>query len=420
MPRLPREVRAHVKKNTVAPRGRTAGAHLTGQFVKLARVFGQLELTPQALMRSAQRITGLEDHAPEEIAEPLELLCEDFADEPPSEVGIMVAWTEIIRALAARLRVQRLDPSLVRPRRPPIVIVGWYRTGTTFLQNLLEALPGYDFVPAWRLVDPASDRLAPLRAGLAVHTMQMITPEMKILHPVSITGPQECWLLLAQHMIVDGYAFHWNVPRYENWLYRANRQAAYDTWARNLACFESRMNCGLVLKDPCHMLSLREIVAAVPDARIVWTHRDPVEAIGSFGSLSTVQHRMVYDRYAPKRAGRRCMIQIRRYLDRGMAGRAYVPEGQLVDIAHTHLRQDATAAVERMCELLDLPFDADAIRRREAALLADKGPRHTYELRQWGLSAEQIYDELSDYVLPTEIGRHPYGWEPRLNTAAGS
>ena len=104
--------------------------------------------------------------------------------------------------------------------------------------------------------------------SLHVEGMQSMTPEMKVLHPVSVMGPQECWLLLAQHMIVDGYAFHWHIPRYEKWLNTVDRQPAYNCWARNLANFEQQMDSALVLKDPCHMLALREIVAAVPDARI--------------------------------------------------------------------------------------------------------------------------------------------------------
>ena len=406
---------------TVAPRPRTLGAEITRLVVRVGRSLGRLQLTPTALRESAERATGLVDLAPEEIAEPLELLCQDLAEFPPSESGVMAAWTQIVRDLTARLRVQRLDSKLQRPRRPPIVIVGWYRTGTTFLQNFLGGLPGYAYVPSWRLIEPVSDRLGKARARAAVFTMQSITPEMKVLHPVSVMGPQECWLLLAQHMIVDGYAFHWHIPRYEKWLTTVDRQAAYNCWARNLASFESQMDSALVLKDPCHMLALREIVAAVPDARIIWTHRDPVEAIGSFGSLATVQHRMIYDRYDPERAGQRCMSQIRRYLDEGMAARNAIPEGQLVDVPHTALRKDAVGTAEQLCAMLDLPFDGDALRKREAEIKAEKKnqPRHYYELSQWGLTREGIESALSDYQLPTEVGRHPYDNQPQLTTRAG-
>lgn len=406
-------------KPTVQPRDLTAVAKAAATVMKFARAFGKVKFTPEFIMETVDRTTGLEDYHPEEVAEPLELLCADLAASPPSDSGALAVFTELIRAQSARRRAQRIDPKLSRPSRPPIVIAGWYRTGTTFLEKLLHALPGYGYVPCYDLIEPHSNWFAPIKVDFGLRLMHSLTPEMKVLHPTRYDGPTEDWLTLGQHMIVDGYAFHWDVPRYEDWLYQVDRQPAYDNWARNLAAFEQRLNRGLVLKDPCHMNAISEILEAAPDARIIWTHRDPVEAIGSFGSLSCVQHRQVYDSYDPERAGRKCMLQFRRYLDRGMAARESVPEGQLVDVPHDALRRDATGAVEEICRVLDLPFDAEAIRNREAEIMESrkKRTRHIYDIAQWGLTEETVYSQLADYELPEDVGRHDYAGGPIRHSA---
>ena len=39
------------------------------------------------------------------------------------------------------------------------------------------------------------------------------------------------------------------------------------------------------LKTPVHMLALDALVEAYPDARFLWSHRDPTKVIGSVCSL---------------------------------------------------------------------------------------------------------------------------------------
>ena len=44
------------------------------------------------------------------------------------------------------------------------------------------------------------------------------------------------------------------------------------------------------LKMPSHALWLETLVKTYPDARLVWTHRDPFTATGSLCSLNSLGH----------------------------------------------------------------------------------------------------------------------------------
>ena len=91
----------------------------------------------------------------------------------------------------------------------PVFIVGWYRTGTTFLHNLLDADPANRAPKTWELMsptpsdrDPVRDaRLRRLRSGSVMWLEKPIFPELAIAHEVSIDEPEECFFLLENDFV---------------------------------------------------------------------------------------------------------------------------------------------------------------------------------------------------------------------------
>jgi hypothetical protein len=382
---------------TVQPGGYRPVARWADRALRPLRALGGLRLTPEALSRAADRQARMPDLRPDEVSEPLHLLCADLAEHPPTALGALTVRTSVVQALASRRRLQHTTAP-ARPQRPPIVLVGWYRTGTTFLQELLAALPGYGPPPMHRLVEPVARRGSVARATLGVRVVDQLVPELSVIHPVTAHSAEECWLLLATHLLVDGMSFHWKVPRLTEWLRRTNRETAYRGWAFATALLERDLGHALVLKDPAHMLGLPALLAAVPDARLIWTHRDPAKCIASFGSLTAVQHRAIYGRVDADRAGKVLLEQMRHYFEVANAGREAIGAHQLVDIPSSRLRADPVGAVRTLCEQMDLPFDASLVAERAAALGARPRSTHRYDLSQWGLTREQVYAAVGDVV----------------------
>lgn len=384
-------------KPTVRDRPPTLGFRVANPALALIRALGAFQLTPEAIDAAATRQSGREDESWEDVEEPLTLICRDLRADPPTQLGAAIAFTLLVEGMVRRRRIQALSDRFVRPTKSPIIIVGWYRTGTTFLHSLLSALPGYGFIPAYRLSDPVPGRLSAVRMMFGARAMNLLAPELPILHRVRWNSPEECWQLLLQELLMDGFTVHWSLPRLRAWLKQVDRRRAYRTWARTLGFLEEDLGHALILKDPAHMLGIPALLDVMPDAKIVWTHRDPIDVLGSYGSLAAVQHRLVYERHDPERAGRMILNEMERSLTNGLRDREVIPDDQLVDIAYPELVGDPTNCVARMCDVFGLECDREAITRRTKKLRSKRGKRHRYSLEQWGLTPAQVRDRLDFY-----------------------
>jgi hypothetical protein len=388
---------------TVGSGGYRAFARAADAALRPLRRTGAFQLTPRALIEAAARRTRLEEAAPGELTEPLELLCEDLARHEPTDLGAVMVWTSLVQALVNRRRIQQTP---VEARSPvgavggPVIVVGWHRTGTTLLQQLLDAVPGLGFVPLHQLMEPVWRAGSLLRAAAATRLAWAIAPEMPTLHPQAVRGPEECWILLMSSLRVDGFALHWHVPGYAQWLEASDPAPAYRLYARALALLEARRGHRLVMKDAAHLLALPELLRQVPDARLVWTHRDPVACVGSFASLSAVHHRSMYGRYEPERAGRVCLQRMATSLGRAVAARPHLADGQLVDVAYDDLLADPVGAVARVCATFGIPLTEQgrtSVAQRAIRLGAMRPPVHRWTLAQWGLHEAEVRAEVADY-----------------------
>lgn len=318
----------------------------------------------------------------------LEALRADLAAHPPTLVGRLGIRATVADALASRRRLDAVVGADIRPRVPPLVVVGWYRTGTTLLQHLLSTLPGYGHVPMHRLQWPVRRRSSRWRAALGVAAARRMVPGLFDLHPVDADGPEECWMLLATHLVVDGMAIHWTLPRFAIWLEDVDRRPAYQAWARAAGWLERDLGHGLVLKDPAHLLGLPALLEAVPDARFVWTHRDPVAAVASCAALTAVQHRAAYGVDDPHRAGRAALDAHRRYVSRGERDRGLLPADRVVDVDFDALTSDPVGTARRVADVFGLRADDGALRATLAAMPTPRGPRPPLEA--WGLSESEV------------------------------
>ena len=181
---------------------------------------------------------------------------------------------------------------------------------------------------------------------------------------------------------------------------------AYTAYADALAVLEPQVPGRLVMKGPAHLHGLAALAVAVPDAGLIWTHRDPLVCAASFASLSAVHHRTMYGVYDPLRAGANSVERVASALQRGMAARADIPEHRLADVHYSDLMADPVATVARICERFDERFDDAARASVEAALAQvrrDRPPPHVYSLEQWGLDARIEQPRFSEYTRSLRV-----------------
>lgn len=333
---------------------------------------------------------------------PLRMIEADFEQIRPTGLGRLVLRGTIGRAIENRLRVLRALEERRPPAAltPPIVVVGLHRTGTTLLHHLLSVLPGHAAIPMYRMVSPIDRRTAWLEAELAQWAINLLNPEFKIAHPINTRAPEECWLLLMSTLRVPDFLLHWELPRYREFIDQHDMVDAYAAYRDILRLMSLEFPGRLVLKNPHHLNALPALLAAMPEARIIWTHRDPASSVGSFGTLSAVHRRTIYGSYDARRVGENTLERFAGAALRGTEARARLPQDRFMDVAYEDLAGDPVGTVRAICRRFGDPFTGEGearVRAELERLRGESATKHVYSLEQWDLSRSKIDAAFAPY-----------------------
>ena len=270
-------------------------------------------VTGEGILREiAVALAGSEDFGGTEYEEGLGVLLASLDDDADLSEAGRSSWAGIIlTALAGRLLSEKAMAENPDFRETdlgaPIVIVGLPRTGTTFLQGMLCADPACQGLELFLAQSP-QPRLpreqweATVSWQRCVAMLAQMPEAMRAIHPMHPAEPDECWHLLRQSFTSVTFECVAAVRGYSRWWAQHDMRAAYRRWADNLRLIGmSDADRQWVLKDPSHLFAADALLAAVPEALIVMTHRDPARSIPSVSSLNSFP-RQVNDR-VPNDAG---------------------------------------------------------------------------------------------------------------------
>ena len=251
------------------------------------------------LLATARAETGLDDFGDDSFREGLELLVRDLQDKAAlNGVGQVSLPKLIVGLLSQRLAIEdwyRRHPEIdAEPIDAPLFGLGLPRTGSTALSFLLAEDPQARSLrrgeasqpcPPPSTVEGADPRVELGAAELA--EIAKLSPRTLSMLPGSPTGPMECLSLLALDFKSQYFQAFAYVPNYSHWLLEtADLATAYRYERRVLKLLQWGYPARpWRLKTPAHLLFLDHLDLAFPDARFVWTHRDPTQVIVSVADL---------------------------------------------------------------------------------------------------------------------------------------
>jgi hypothetical protein len=221
--------------------------------------------------------------------------------------------------------------------------------------------------------------------------------------------PEEELGLLVHSFWSTKHDAQWWVPGYARWCEQQDPTPAYRQMARLLKLIGwSQQASSLrpwVLKTPQHMLDLPVLMELFPDARLIFTHRDPLAVVGSAASLAWNQTVIYSDHADPNRVGAEWLRKTRLQIERMHAARRDIPPERQIDIHYEEMERDWRGAMARVYRFLGLELEPalpamEAYQQRTAAL---KRRPHQYSLAEFGLSPGHVLDELGDYVKTYDI-----------------
>ncbi|MFD2501623.1 sulfotransferase family protein [Rhizorhabdus histidinilytica] len=187
------------------------------------------------------------------------------------------------------------------PIRQPLIIAGLVRSGTTALHQLLSLDPQFQGPEHWLTVAPMPrpprDRwqdIPQYRAVAdAIAAFVASAPEMLDDHMMSAEGIEESLFILATGFASNMWPSMWPVPRYDLWYRDRDDSDSYRWLADVLRLIGKGDDRRWLLKNPTDLFSLGEVLNVFPDAMIVQTHRDPVEAMPSICNLILAAQRVL-------------------------------------------------------------------------------------------------------------------------------
>ncbi len=107
--------------------------------------------------------------------------------------------------------------------------------------------------------------------------------------------------MMGEAMCTPLFHNQFRVPTYQDWVdHEADWSHVYAFHQRQLQHLQWRNRRERwVLKTGAHLWGLEHLLATYPDARIVFTHRDPVKSMTSYASLTSLVRTMGSDEVDP-------------------------------------------------------------------------------------------------------------------------
>ena len=378
----------------------------------------------EALLEQASRHEGLTDFGDPSFRPGLQTLVAAIESEARlTPVGRWITRKRLLGALRNRLRAEKLfldHPEILNLSiKPPIVITGMQRTGTTLLHRLLAADPDTRALLSWEALNPApyltsrnkdrdagergrQNRDPRIRIGrLSQRALAFMAPDFFAVHPVEVEAPEEDVLLLDYSFLSTVPEATLRVPSYSRWLEVQDVLPAYRYLKKLLQLLQwQRSGKRWVLKSPHHLEYLDTLFTVFPGAKIVQTHRDPTITQASFCSMIAHGRGVFSDAVDPMELGREWLRKVGRLVKRALEARQRWGEDRFLDVHYRDLVHNPMEQIERVYDFAGislLPHTREKIDHARSVNVRNKFGIHNYRLGDFGLTREIVAAEFSEY-----------------------
>ncbi len=377
-----------------------------------------VELSVSGLLQAAQDATGLSDFGDDSFREPFEVLVKSLNEEANlNAVGRFTQYQRILNILCNRLRTEAwiakhpeiLDEEIAAP----VVIIGLQRTGSTMFHRVLASDSRF-FAPLWYEVrnpapymdwQPGGADQRMIEAEQEIAGMLEANPELASIHPMDPVAPDEDIMLLEHSFystVPDAFC---NVPSYGKWNDTHDNTPGYEYLKRQLQSLQwQKKQKGQqaerwLLKTPHHLHHAATLLRVFPDAKIIQTHRDPLQTIPSAASMNYNLWIMCADDPDPKVVGEQWAAKYARGMKHTLETRKAKPDS-FIDVWYKDTVVDPTVPAKAVYDFIGMDFTAEAKAAmehwREVNKREDR-PSHEYTLEQFGFSEEGLKQQFAEY-----------------------
>jgi hypothetical protein len=301
------------------------------------------------------------------------------------------------------------------PVTKPLFIVGFGRTGSTFLHHLL-ALDAQARTPRlWELMEPSppprpeSYETDPRIRRVQMHmsTASITTPDVYKIHECDAQGPDEC-----NHMMWHGphhFMLGLRAPEYRRWFLNLSLPqlhilyGGYKLQVQHLQLFHRGQHW--VSKTLTHAYFFPVMFQTFPDARIVRLHRDPCQIIPALASLVAHLQIPYTSRVNFHELGQLMLDIFLESMQRIMQIDKQVASMHFIDVVFDDLIRNPVGTIREIYGKFGYrytdQFDGELSRHLGKESITRRY-KHVYTLEQFGLSRAQIMARSEEYLTWVE------------------
>lgn len=333
--------------------------------------------------------------------------------------GRVMTEAQLGLALRALLYAQKgfaaRPDALKQPITQPLIITGIPRSGTTALHRLLSMDPCFQGTEHWitRAPMPRPPRetwttipaYREAKAGLDA-TVEL-APELLTEHLHEVDAVEESLFLLAATFVSNHYAEQWYVPAYDAWYRKADERPSYRWLAdvHRLIGADTQERRWLI-KNPTDIYSIDAVLDAFPDAVIVQTHRDPVEAVPSLVNLVFAVRKMYEEENCDPVTLMRRDLEFWSLATTRMEAAKQREPSRYLDVDFRDFLFDQMKVIQRIYSHLGLTLKAEVENDMRTWLIANPrkpGPTARHKAEDFGVSSGEVAEVFTDY-------RRKYGY----------
>lgn len=374
-----------------------------------------MSFSADELETEAREQTGLSDFGDPYYREGLDRLLDALWSEGDlNDMGGIIFRANLVNLLASRLKIEeeyRLHPEIDEEViEGPVFVIGLPRTGTTALSQLIAADPQFRSLRLWESQSPtpppekATERTDPriAQAAAGLEMMNMAFPLMQAMYNSEPEAPTECQDLMGMSFRTVHFDGQARIPSYLAWVLACDMNGVYAYHQRVLKLLQWKCGPNLWhLKTPVHVFSLDALVTTYPNAKFLWSHRDPAKVLGSVCSLIHYVRSWGSERDDKVELGASQVATWAEGVTRAMAFRDQVGGAGFIDVAFADLQDRPVETLERCYGELGLAFGPEsraAVTSWAAEHEAGSRGVHEYDLADYGLDEDGVRAQFASYL----------------------
>jgi hypothetical protein len=384
-------------------------------------------LDAAGIIAEAEEAVGIADSEPGVLRNLEHLVAALFSTGGQSPGGLDMTRANLLRDTVARLEGSkwlRDHPEIAaEPIDAPVFLMGLPRSGTTYFQYLFDRDPRFRLIRTWESLTPypppgADPASAARRKAEWAEIRRKISPPFEgfdALHLIDEDGSDECHAFLEQSFGAAGLNNLYRVPDYFDYLLdEADLALTYRVHKRQLQLLQwQSAPRPWALKYPNHVIAMDEIVEVYPDARMVMTHRDPLQTLASICKMTfNLRGMRGGGRIDKHEVGSDMLHFVSRHIDRIIQYDRGAGGSRVVHVDYYALIADPVGQMRRIHAGIGIDTP-DAVVEQVAAWHAanpkNARGRNDYTLAEYGIAEGEALERFSDYMRRFAIPREQEG-----------